>query len=133
MRPISCQRLRLRAQRARAASSSSSSASSPTTRPRSACALGARCGRASRPRPRACAAPARLARAGSQRRLAESAKTAIASSPEFGDEQAAAVGGDLTSTGAVPMPCGRSTESVRSTSSFSVSITAIRSWSVTAT
>ena len=66
-------------------------------------------------------------------RSSGSAKTAMASSPELADIRKQPSGVTETSTGAVPMPSGRSTERVRSTLSSAVSITAIRSWWVTAT
>jgi hypothetical protein len=57
----------------------------------------------------------------------------MASSPESATSSLPPPGVTPTLTGCVPMPCGRSTDSVRSTFMSSVSITATRSWLATAT
>ncbi len=62
-----------------------------------------------------------------------SAKTASASSPESADIKKQPSFVTFTPTGAVPIPCGCPTERVRSTENLAVSITAMRSWWVTAT
>ena len=61
------------------------------------------------------------------------ANTASASSPESALRRKQPSLVTCTSTGAVPIPCRRSTVSVRSTVRFRRLITAIRSCSVTAT
>jgi hypothetical protein len=62
-----------------------------------------------------------------------SANTATASSPEFALSRKQPSLVTFTSTGCVPIPCRRSTVSVRWTEKLDVSITAIRSCCATAT
>ncbi len=62
-----------------------------------------------------------------------SAKTAIASSPESEARRRQPSLVTLTFTGCVPTPCERSTDSLRSTVIFDVSITVMRSSLATAT